>query len=223
MRLIFKIVGLFIFIADVNSTAFDDIIGCSTGLAEICFRGFFTSLVSLSEEHSEDNISDICSTTDERISCASNIIDSDCNIKDGRANFDNWVQGLTSVYNYLCIESRHSLNDMLMTYNGERCFDLINYIQCVEHKTRVTHIIDLLHVSLDVNECNWILIAFTTCGTNSINRDSHCDEEKIEHTLNEIVQIFIQQTRCTNICSNSSRFHISIEFMLLLFIFVKLL
>lgn len=37
--------------------------------------------------------------------------------------------------------------------NGKRCWDVNVFLQCVEEKTRVTHIVDMLQVMVDANEC----------------------------------------------------------------------
>ncbi|KAL1110474.1 hypothetical protein AAG570_008002, partial [Ranatra chinensis] len=146
------------------------------------------------------------SSTSDCLECAKDVIDTDCDVADGKENFDLWLSALTSVDNYLCQESTESLQEFLhqaLEYKG--CWNLTEFVMCVEEKSRVTHVVDMLRVAIDINECNWLLIAFSTCNVQATKRS---DCTLAQKTVNELIHIFLQETKCTVMCSGTSSINV---------------
>ncbi|XP_073990478.1 uncharacterized protein isoform X2 [Rhodnius prolixus] len=142
--------------------------------------------------------------TQDRINCAQEVINSDCANEKGKSNFDSWLEGLNIVQHYLCESSFNSMRALWQTTrHGLPCWRLEKYLTCVENTTKITHVLDMLQVRMDVNECNYILIAMSSCATTHSLPDQECEITRNE--LNEILHLFIQRSKCSCRFSNSSR------------------
>ncbi|CAH1392541.1 unnamed protein product [Nezara viridula] len=187
---------------------------CQPKLADRCFEHFnLTNLLCYNDKNCEFNPNTICDTLEDEMDCAQDIIDTDCQTE-GRNNFDRWINAILAVHTFVCKykNNKESMKALLTEEeNGGRCWDVNVFLQCVEEKTRVTHIVDMLQVMVDINECNWILIALTTCNMQA----ERCKGRK--DFLSEIFHIFIEQIKCTVYCSSSSKIF-SIQTNILVFV-----
>lgn len=57
-------------------------------------------------------LTNCCSLSEDALQCALDIIDTDCNTEDGRANFDYWMRGLTAVQKAACNQDSNWLTGL---------------------------------------------------------------------------------------------------------------
>ncbi|KAK9497251.1 hypothetical protein O3M35_004606 [Rhynocoris fuscipes] len=109
---------------------------CIPQLVDSCFLGYFDKILKLRNNSNLDFI-ELCGNTKDRLNCAMDVLNSDCNQLVGKQNFDDWMQSLESVYQYLCNLSPESLNALWQTTeHGKPCWNFQNYLNCVEIKTK---------------------------------------------------------------------------------------
>ncbi|XP_054280489.1 uncharacterized protein LOC128998400 [Macrosteles quadrilineatus] len=162
---------------------------CLPQLADRCFKGLMTSLTCEIESLNHcSQFGDFCSIATESLQCASDIIDSDC--QKGRSNFDSWLKGLQAAKERVCENNAALLRALTAT----PCFNIEEFLECVEDKTRVTHVLDLLQVSLNKDECNLLLTALPTCNVRAHAAHSQCHPP--QDAINAIVLAFFSNTEC---------------------------
>ncbi|XP_014283502.1 uncharacterized protein [Halyomorpha halys] len=193
---------LLLFIIIALSKADDIFEDCQPKLADRCFEHFnLTKLLCYDEKKCKFNPNTICDTLEEEMDCAQDVIDTDCHTE-GRNNFDRWINAILAVHKFVCKYNNNKEAMMALLAeeeNGRRCWDINIFLKCVEEKTRVTHILDMLQVIIDVNECNWILIALTTCNVQAERCKGRRD------FLPEIFHIFMDQIKCAVYCSSNPK------------------
>ncbi|KAF6216662.1 hypothetical protein GE061_001008 [Apolygus lucorum] len=164
---------------------------CSPQIAERCFKYTWPEIYSGKGENY------ICGAINDDILCAQDIIDDGCRKDQGRDNFDSWISGLAAVYSFFCNDQRYRLlHDLLQSVEPHgNCFNLTSFVSCVESKTKVTHVTDMLYVTMDAVECNWIMISFATCGS----RVGSTECLHVQEIISEALQVFFQEAGCANI------------------------
>ncbi|XP_046683977.1 uncharacterized protein LOC124369883 [Homalodisca vitripennis] len=169
---------------------------CLPQLADRCFKDVMPSIVcQLENKGSCDELSDFCSVLADSLQCAADIIDTDCKPEEGRNNFDSWLSGLNAVYAKICDGSDGLLRVLLES----PCFNSDEFLECVEEMTQVTHVVDLLQVILNTNECNRLLIALPTCNVRANAAHSRCYMP--QEVINSIIYTFFSHTQCGESCT----------------------
>ncbi|BES89796.1 Hypothetical protein NTJ_02603 [Nesidiocoris tenuis] len=169
---------------------------CTPAIADRCFSDFWTETI-----YSNRSLPEMCGIVDDKIQCSKDIIDAGCQRQDGRDNFDSWVSGLTAVSSFFCLKDTWTLKELVNNVAPRgSCFSLDAFAACIETKTKITHVADMLFVTMDAVECNWVMMAFATCGARVTSPEcSH-----VKEIIDEVLQIFFQEVKCAYTCSSAT-------------------
>ncbi|CAG2064093.1 unnamed protein product, partial [Timema podura] len=80
---------------------------CLPQLADHCFSELYKNLAchldpTYTQNCHKRDADYLCRSSLDALNCASDIIDGDCSLKQGRLQFDSWMAGLKGVYSSLC-------------------------------------------------------------------------------------------------------------------------
>uniref|UniRef100_A0A1B6CGQ6 Protein TsetseEP domain-containing protein n=1 Tax=Clastoptera arizonana TaxID=38151 RepID=A0A1B6CGQ6_9HEMI len=217
--LIFSLKGFYIIADDIDSDEYLDLSDCKPKLADKCFRDVYanlqchTNLYQLTKCNKMD-ISDLCSGLSDALNCSSEIVDEDCSLDSGIATFDSWLGGLKAVYSNLCDSNNKAFKALMSTRN---CWDGLLFVKCLENKTGISHVVDMLHVLLDQNECNRILISMSTCNVQATTNNGMCNTS--QEVISEAIHSFFTKTKCGSICNTSNLINTSSLFCMIIVLY----
>ncbi|RZF37525.1 hypothetical protein LSTR_LSTR008563 [Laodelphax striatellus] len=176
--------------------------GCLPQLADRCFTGLMALIpCHLQTSHGCTNdqrteIDAFCNGINDALSCSSDIIDSDCSVAEGRKTFDNWLKGLDAVRAFFC-----SQNNQSMTVIGQNahCWDLRTFIECVNKRAQIDHVVKLLQSMLDKNECIFLVGTTSECNALAIvtdNKGPYCSASQSMEVMGEAIHTFFTNAKC---------------------------
>ncbi|KAK2713583.1 hypothetical protein QYM36_009458 [Artemia franciscana] len=211
----------FFFIGHIQGQDSND--PCEPYLADNCFTDVSANLVCQMSKTKDSscarrNVTDLCVGIEDALRCTSDVIDTDCKFGEGREKFDAWLQGLRAVYYSLCGIDKSILTNLV---GNPHCWSIISFLACTQRTVEIDHVNDLLNYSLDLKECNRLLVATATCNVKATSPDIRC--APITEQLSEVLHTFFSATNCGTICPKSSASAVQISaFVLILSILLKM-
>ncbi|XP_039280785.1 uncharacterized protein LOC111052886 [Nilaparvata lugens] len=178
----------------------DYVDGCLPQLADRCFSGLmdlipchFKTSGECSDQGTEFDA--FCNGINDALSCSSDIIDSDCSVEEGRRTFDNWLKGLDAVRAYFCNQNNQS---MTVLAQNAHCWDVMYFIECVNKRAQVDHVVKLLQSMLDKNECIFLVGTTSECNALSIvpQKAPYCTSSQSMEVMAEAIHTFFTNAKC---------------------------
>ncbi|GAB6026234.1 hypothetical protein CHUAL_012443 [Chamberlinius hualienensis] len=140
----------------------DDDVRCTPEFADSCFSDVEDDLKTIFTKGPNTFIlQDLCSAWNDSLDCTSDIIDTECDEKDGRIKFDHWHSALSKTWQFVCYENPQILKDV---FSSAQCFNVSAFLYCIETTSGVNSSQSLLSTDLDVNECRYLKKVIDKCG-----------------------------------------------------------
>nr|AGM32775.1 hypothetical protein [Coptotermes formosanus] len=190
-----------------NEDNYNEEVNCLPQLADKCFSEVYSNLACHLDPTAPSyceklDANDLCSASNDALSCAEDIIDTSCKPEEGKNDFDAWIQGLKGIYSSACEDNLDKLKILL---NTARCWNSLSFLKCVEEETKIGHVVDLLHSKLDLKRCSHLMISMATCNVRATNPGRSC--RLSQDIVNEVIHAFFTKTTCRQSESCSSNSH----------------
>ncbi|KAG8195538.1 hypothetical protein JTE90_019526 [Oedothorax gibbosus] len=159
-------IASFVFIQVILIANCDD--DCHKGFADTCFTSVTGDLVYMlnlkkmvAVNVTRATLNELCLSVDDSLNCTADIIETECSDANEVRSFEAWLKSLRATHSYMCAGYDHKVLATLL--RGIECWNIEDFLFCVEGSLRVTHVRDLLHAPINGEVCRNLKNVFIKC------------------------------------------------------------